>query len=64
LVIKETREEREQHFRSLERQVKTYLLLGNETINMLHYLSTDIVDPFMRYGDHTLKPSCLCVVVA
>jgi len=27
--------------------VRTYLLLGNETINMLHYLSKDIVAPFL-----------------
>lgn len=44
----ETRQEREQHFRSLERQVKTYLLLGNETINVLHYLTETIIDPFLR----------------
>ncbi len=34
-----TRREREQHLGSLERQVRTYLLLGNATINMLHYLT-------------------------
>ncbi|KAL6062738.1 Ubiquitin conjugation factor E4 [Balamuthia mandrillaris] len=42
-----TRREREMHLNRLERQVRTYLLLGNETINMMHYLSKDIVAPFL-----------------
>jgi len=44
----ETRREREEHLGTLERQVKTYLLLGNETINMMHYLTQDIIEPFLR----------------
>jgi len=72
----ETRREREHHFRTLERQVKTYLLLGNQTIKMLYYLTTDIVEPFLRpdvvdrlasmlnyFLDQLAGPKCLTLKV-
>ncbi|KAL0082191.1 ubiquitin elongating factor core-domain-containing protein [Phycomyces blakesleeanus] len=41
------RQEREGQFRSLERQAQSYVSLGNETVNMLTYLTAEVVEPFL-----------------
>lgn len=43
----ERRKEREEGFQRTERQVKSMLLLANESINMLDYLSKDVPEPFL-----------------
>ncbi|KAI7869787.1 ubiquitin elongating factor core-domain-containing protein [Spinellus fusiger] len=40
-------QEREGQFRSLERQAQSYVSLGNETVNMLNYLTAEVVTPFL-----------------
>eukprot|EP01133_Synstelium_polycarpum_P017689 gene17689-21093_t len=44
----ETKRERVEAFNRLESQVKSCLLLANNNVNMLHYLSKRLVEPFMR----------------
>jgi len=43
-----TRRDREDALFRLERQVRSFMMLANETFEMLHYLSKDIIAPFMR----------------
>ena len=42
------RQERESALRQYERQATSYLTLGNETVHMLKYLTSEIVEPFLR----------------
>jgi len=44
----ETIREKEQQLRRTKKQVGTYLLLSNETINLTHLLSRDVGDHFLR----------------
>ncbi|XP_059086055.1 ubiquitin conjugation factor E4 B-like [Tigriopus californicus] len=49
--IKQTNEQRSNRLRNLaqdERQCKSYLTLARETVDMFHYLSQDIKEPFLR----------------
>lgn len=41
------RQEREGNLRSLERQAQSYVALGNETVHMLNYMSSEVVEPFL-----------------
>ncbi|CAG8708529.1 9385_t:CDS:10, partial [Acaulospora morrowiae] len=41
------RQEREGLLRSLERQATSYMALGNETVHMLEYMTSEVVDPFL-----------------
>ncbi|XP_054160549.1 ubiquitin conjugation factor E4 B-like [Oppia nitens] len=48
---KQTREHQSNRQRALatdERQCRSYLTLANETVDMLHYLTESILEPFMR----------------
>ncbi|KAI9096092.1 ubiquitin elongating factor core-domain-containing protein [Phlyctochytrium arcticum] len=44
------REERAKHLKDIERHAHSYMSLGNETVHMLQYMTTDpdIVNPFME----------------
>eukprot|EP00158_Paraphelidium_tribonemae_P008318 Partr_v1_DN28549_c0_g1_i2_m73322 putative ubiquitin conjugation factor E4 len=42
------RAEKEKALEANERHVKSYIQLANSTVNMLQYLTTTIVDPFLR----------------
>jgi ubiquitin conjugation factor E4 B len=42
------RQERENGLRTLERQCESYLMLATSTLEMLEYLTSEIVDPFLR----------------
>ncbi|ORX56341.1 hypothetical protein DM01DRAFT_1334813 [Hesseltinella vesiculosa] len=42
--------EQEQHLEQLERQVQSTVALGNETVNMVRYMSAETVAPFMAEG--------------
>lgn len=41
-------QEREHGLRTLERQCESYMMLANSTLDMLDYLTSEIVDPFLR----------------
>ncbi|EXX53635.1 hypothetical protein RhiirA5_349834 [Rhizophagus irregularis] len=41
------RQERESLFHSLERQATSYMALGNETVHMLEYMTSEVADPFL-----------------
>jgi len=41
------RQERENLLRSLERQATSYMALGNETVHMLEYMTSEVADPFL-----------------
>ncbi|KAG0749651.1 hypothetical protein G6F57_002879 [Rhizopus arrhizus] len=41
------RQEREDNLRSLERQAQSYVALGNETVHMLNYMTSEVVEPFL-----------------
>ncbi|KAI8084119.1 ubiquitin elongating factor core-domain-containing protein [Gilbertella persicaria] len=41
------RQEREGSLPSLERQAQSYVALGNETVHMLKYMSSEVVQPFL-----------------
>ncbi|KAF7721031.1 hypothetical protein EC973_005541 [Apophysomyces ossiformis] len=41
------RQERENQFRALERQAQSYVALGNETVNMLQYMTAEVKEPFL-----------------
>ncbi|CAG8568426.1 6693_t:CDS:10 [Paraglomus occultum] len=41
------RQERESLLQSLERQVTSYLTLGDETVGMLQYMSAEVAEPFL-----------------
>eukprot|EP01087_Luapelamoeba_hula_P019356 TRINITY_DN6399_c1_g1_i1.p1 TRINITY_DN6399_c1_g1~~TRINITY_DN6399_c1_g1_i1.p1 ORF type:complete len:1181 (-),score=268.98 TRINITY_DN6399_c1_g1_i1:450-3992(-) len=43
-----TREEAQSNHQRIERQVGTYMLLGNETMDMIHYLTKDLPHAFLR----------------
>ena len=37
-----------------ERQCRSYLTLASETVDMLHYLTAGVREPFLRPGSHVL----------
>ncbi|KAG0172642.1 hypothetical protein DFQ30_009975 [Apophysomyces sp. BC1015] len=41
------RQEREGQFRALERQTQSYVALGNETVNMLQYMTAEVAESFL-----------------
>ncbi|CAG8526533.1 3489_t:CDS:10 [Diversispora eburnea] len=41
------RQEREGLLRSYERQATSYMALGNETVHMLEYMTSEVVEPFL-----------------
>nr|CAG8451270.1 10049_t:CDS:10 [Entrophospora candida] len=41
------RQEREALLKSLERQATSYMGLGNETVHMLKYMTSEVVEPFL-----------------
>ncbi|KAI8373503.1 ubiquitin elongating factor core-domain-containing protein [Choanephora cucurbitarum] len=41
------RQEREGSLPSLERQAQSYVALGNETVHMLNYMTSEVVEPFL-----------------
>ncbi|KAI9276222.1 ubiquitin elongating factor core-domain-containing protein [Sporodiniella umbellata] len=41
------RQEREGSLASLERQAQSYVALGNETVHMLNYMTSEVVEPFL-----------------
>ncbi|RIA98699.1 ubiquitin elongating factor core-domain-containing protein [Glomus cerebriforme] len=41
------RQERENLLRSLERQATSYMALGNETVHMLEYMTSEAAEPFL-----------------
>ena len=44
----QARQERDNEFYGSERQVQSFMLLANETVHMLSYLSADAPQPFLR----------------
>jgi len=44
----ENKNEAEQKYQTLKKQVRSFLFLANEDTHMLHYLSEALVEPFMR----------------
>ena len=48
IFLKEARTQKESQLQQHERQVKSYLTLATETVEMFNYLTKQVQEPFLR----------------
>ena len=47
IIVQDLLRERNQHFESIQSHARSYLLLANAVVDTMHYLTKEIVEPFM-----------------